>query len=100
MGDRVSIRLGVLSWKGSFQAAVADANAASGGVSAMDSGVEIDGGGVGREAASVVMAGAIAVGGGMAVRGSAVSVVRRPRSLMVSLCGFVTWSKSGISSWV
>jgi hypothetical protein len=66
---------------------------ALGGVSTVSSGVEIDGGGEGSE----VM---VAVAGGMAVRGSAVSVVRSPRSLMVSFCGLVVCSKSGISSCV
>lgn len=38
-----------------------------------------------------------AVDGGMAVRGSVGSVVLRPRSLMVSFCGFSGCSESGIS---
>jgi hypothetical protein len=46
-------------------------------VSVVESGVEMDGGGDGREAAAMM-------DGGMAVSGSATSVVRRPRSLMVS----------------
>ena len=79
----------------SFQAAVAGRHDVVGGqsVSTLGSGVETESGGDGREV--LVM-----MDGGMAVRGSALSVVRRPRSLMVSFCGFVPCSGSGISSCV
>jgi hypothetical protein len=62
-------------------------------VSTVGSGVETEGGGEGREV--LVM-----MDGGMAVSGSVTSVVRRPRSLMVSFCGLVPWSGSEISSCV
>ena len=42
------------------------------------------------------------MGRGMAVKGSfgsAVSVVRKPRSLMVNFCGFTTCSGSGMCRW-
>jgi hypothetical protein len=80
----------------SFQAAVAGRGGVIGGqsVSTVDSGVEMEGGGDGREVLVMMDA-------GMAVRGSVLSVVRRPRSLMVSFCGgLVPCSGSGISSCV